>query len=162
METRQDKQLLVQSPPHRTGRSIIHSPLSYSFMDIVQIIRQDYANFPNDQSYQIYAEDVYFQDPLTRFRGLNRYRQTIGFIQTWFKSPQLELHQIERSVDLLKIDTRWTLSWNTPLPWYPRIVISGSSELLLSDRELIISHIDYWDCLPLDVFKQHFQTIGKD
>jgi Uncharacterized conserved protein (DUF2358) len=124
-------------------------------MDIVEILKADYARFPIDQSFQIYAEDMYFQDPLSRFRGVNRFRQTIGFMQTFFKQIQFDLHSIERTDRL--INTRWTLQWNTPVPWYPRIEISGRSELLLApDRELIISHIDYWDCSPWDVVKQHF------
>jgi hypothetical protein len=124
-------------------------------MDILEILQQDYAKFPIDQNYQIYAADVYFQDPLTRFRGLNRYRQTIALIQKWFKSPLLRLVEIDRVESL--ITTRWALSWNTPLPWQPRIEITGRSELILNEQELIISHIDYWDCSPFDVFKQHFR-----
>jgi hypothetical protein len=124
-------------------------------MDILSVLRKDYASFPIDQSYDIYAEDVYFQDPLSRFTGLDRYRRTIAFIEDWFKEPQLELFQIDR-VDLL-ITTRWSLSWNTPLPWYPRIEITGRSELVVDDRELIVRHIDYWDCSPLDVLLQHFK-----
>ena len=124
-------------------------------MDIITILRQDYAKFPIDQSYQIYAEDVYFQDPITRFRGLNRYKQTIEFIQKWFKNPHLELYAIDR-VDR-SISNRWSLSWNTPLPWHPRIEITGTTELLLNEQDLIISHIDDWDCAPLDVLKQHFR-----
>ncbi len=132
-------------------------------MDIMTILRQDYAKFPIDQSYQIYDRDVYFQDPLSKFRGLDRYKKTIAFIQTWFKDPHLELYEIvgvaspvENRLGQL-ITTRWSLSWNTPLPWYPRIEITGKSEMLLNDSELIISHIDYWDCNPIDVFKQHFK-----
>jgi hypothetical protein len=128
-------------------------------MDIITVLRQDYASFPIDQSYQIYAEDVYFQDPLTRFTGLDRYRRTIAFIQVWFKEPALELWEIGR-VDML-ITTRWSLSWNTPLLWYPRIEITGRSELVVDDRGLIVSHIDYWDCSPLDVFWQHFRLRVK-
>jgi hypothetical protein len=124
-------------------------------VDIITILQEDYAKFPIDQSYQIYSEDVYFQDPLTKFRGLKRYQKTIEFIRTWFKDPQLELYQIDRVEQL--ITTRWSLSWNTPLPWYPRIEITGRSEMLLNDLELIISHIDYWDCAPVDVLKQHFK-----
>lgn len=123
-------------------------------MDIVEILRSDYARFPIDQTYEIYADDVYFQDPLNRFRGLDRYRLTIGFIKTWFKEVQFDLYSLER-IDKT-IATRWRLSWNTPLPWYPRIAIPGRSELLVDDRESIVSHIDYWDCTPLDVLKQHF------
>jgi hypothetical protein len=124
-------------------------------MDIVEILKADYARFPIDQSFGIYTEDMYFQDPLNRFRGVNRFRLTIGFMKTFFKQIQFDLHSIERTDRL--INTRWTLQWNTPIPWYPRIEITGRSELLLApDRELIISHIDYWDCSPWDVLRQHF------
>ena len=129
-------------------------------MDIITILRADYAKFPIDQNYKIYAEDVYFQDPLTRFRGLKRYQKTIEFIKKWFKDPQLELDRIDQVEQL--ITTRWSLSWNTPLPWYPRIEITGRSEMSLNDQDLIISHIDYWDCAPLDVFKQHFGVGSRE
>ena len=122
-------------------------------MDIIEILRQDYQNFPLDQSYSIYAENVYFQDPMTQFRGVKRYQQMIGFIRTWFIHPQLDLHEISRQGDA--IETRGTLSWNTPLPWHPRISISGWSELKLNSDGLIVSHIDYWNCSRLDVLKQH-------
>lgn len=122
-------------------------------MDIIEILRQDYQKFPLDQTYSIYAEDVYFQDPMNQFRGIKRYQQMIGFIRTWFIHPQLHLHEISRQEDV--IETRWTLSWNTPLPWKPRISISGWSELKLNSDDLIVSHIDYWNCSRLDVLKQH-------
>lgn len=122
-------------------------------MDIIEILRQDYQKFPLDQTYSIYAEDVYFQDPMNQFRGIKRYQQMIGFIRTWFIHPQLDLHKISHQGDV--IETRWTLSWNTPLPWKPRISISGWSELKLNSDGLIVSHIDYWNCSRLDVLKQH-------
>jgi len=122
-------------------------------MDIIEILRQDYQKFPLDQTYSIYAEDVYFQDPMNQFRGVKRYQQMIGFIRTWFINPQLDLHEISHQGDV--IETRWTLNWNTPLPWKPRISISGWSELKLNSDGLIVSHIDYWNCSRLDVLKQH-------
>lgn len=128
-------------------------------MDIITILRADYAKFPADQSYQIYSEDVYFQDPTSKFRGLERYKKTIAFIQTWFREPQLELYEISQLERL--ITTRWSLRWNTPLPWYPLIEITGTSEMILNDRDMIISHIDYWDCAPLDVLKQHFKLVDR-
>ena len=131
-------------------------------MDILDLIRQDYQRFPADQSYTLYAEEVYFQDPLNRFRGVDRYRKMIEFIGKWFVDPHLELHNIERGQSLSfgemqnLITTRWTLSWNAPFPWKPRLVIKGWSELRLNDKELIVSHIDYWECSRLDVVKQLF------
>ncbi|MBH8561521.1 DUF2358 domain-containing protein [Nostoc sp. CENA67] len=123
-------------------------------MDIIEILKQDYQRFPRNQTYSIYAPDVYFQDPLNKFRGVERYKQMINFIQTFFINPKMDLHDIQRLQD--KIKTEWTLSWNTPLPWKPRISISGWSELSLNSDNLIVSHIDYWNCSRLDVIKQHF------
>lgn len=123
-------------------------------MDIVDILKQDYQRFPVNQTYSIYAEDVYFQDPLNKFRGIKRYQEMINFMQTWFLNIKMDLHNIQLLED--KIKTEWTLSWNTPLPWKPRIYISGWSELNLNSEGLIISHIDYWYCSPWDVIKQHF------
>ncbi|MEB3181058.1 MAG: DUF2358 domain-containing protein [Nostocaceae cyanobacterium] len=122
-------------------------------MDIVKILQQDYQQFPKNQTYSIYAKDVYFQDPLNKFQGVERYKQMIGFISTWFMNIKLDLHDMQRQGDTIK--TEWTLSWNTPLPWKPRIAISGWSELKLNPQELIISHIDYWNCSRFDVVKQH-------
>ncbi|MDX2214781.1 MAG: DUF2358 domain-containing protein [Oculatellaceae cyanobacterium bins.114] len=128
-------------------------------MDILEILKNDYRNFPNDQTYSLYAPDVYFKDPMTEFRGCDRYRQMIHFIKTWFHNPQLDLHAIQRTGDSIRTD--WTLSWTTPLPWRPRIAIAGWSELQLNNEELIISHIDYWNCSKLDVLKQHIGLKNK-
>lgn len=121
-------------------------------MDIIEILKQDYQRFPADQTYSIYAQDVYFQDPLNKFRGFERYKEMIGFINRWFIAPKLDLHDIRRSGDT--IETQWTLSWTAPLPWQPRMAIAGWSELKLNSAGLIVSHIDYWKCSRLDVLKQ--------
>jgi Uncharacterized conserved protein (DUF2358) len=123
-------------------------------MTILQILQADYQNFPIDQTYEIYAEDVYFKDPMNEFRGRDRYKSTIGFIKTWFLNVKMDLHSIQQSGDTIRTD--WTLHWNTPLPWKPAIAISGWSELQIANN-LIVSHIDYWHCSKFDVLKQHFK-----
>ena len=130
-------------------------------MNIIEILQEDYQRFPRDQTYDIYAKDVYFKDPMTEFRGIKRYQSMIGFMTHWFQNIQMELHDIKQIGDLPeplrdRIETRWTLSWTTPLPWQPRIAISGRSELMFNEQNLIISHIDYWDCSRWDVLQQHF------
>lgn len=123
-------------------------------MDIVEVLKDDYQRFPENQSYDIYAEDVYFKDPMNEFNGVERYKQMIKFIQTWFIKPKMDLHDIRQEENTIK--TEWTLSWNTPLPWKPRISIRGWSNLILNSQDLIVSHEDYWKCSRLDVVKQHF------
>lgn len=125
-------------------------------MDIIEILKEDYQRFPVNQTYTIYAPDVYFKDPLNKFSGVKRYKEMINFIQTWFLNPKMDLHNIQRLGDTIK--TEWTLSWNTPLPWKPRISIPGWSELGLNSDGLIVSHVDYWNCSRLDVVKQHLSA----
>ena len=124
-------------------------------MDIIAILKEDYQKFPEDQTYSIYAEDVYFEDPVNKFRGGDRYQEMINFFKKWFLDIQLDLHEINQSGNTIK--TRWTLSWTAPVPWQPRMAIPGWSELKLNDAGLIASHIDYWDISRLDVLKQLFK-----
>jgi len=130
--------------------------------NILDIIQADYAKFPEAQTYSIYSEDVYFKDPVYKFQGIKQYQKMIGFITFWFKNLKLDLHDIARTENLVK--TRWTMSWDAPLPWKPRISVTGWSDLTVDkfagesgDRELIISHVDYWECTKVDVIKQHFK-----
>jgi hypothetical protein len=125
-------------------------------MDILAALKLDYDRFPNHQTFSLYAEDVYFKDPMTQFRGRERYEQMIGFIQTWFRNCKMDVHDLRQTGNQIRSD--WTLHWNTPLPWQPAIAISGWSELTLNDQGLISSHIDYWHCSRWDVVKQHFRV----
>ena len=123
-------------------------------MDIIEILTEDYRKFPDNQTYQIYAEDVYFQDPLNQFRGVKRYQQMIGFLSSFFQNINLELHNITQ--EEAKIRTEWTLNMTSPLPWKPRLSIPGWSELKLNQDNLIVSHIDYWHISRFNLIQQNF------
>ncbi len=123
-------------------------------------IRQDYGRFPHDQSYDLYAPDVYFQDPLNRFRGVARYQAMIAFMQRWFLEPTLELQSLELLTPK-SFRTHWTLRWIAPLPWQPRMAIAGWTDYKLDDRDRIVAHIDYWHCSRWDVFKQLWQRSSR-
>lgn len=124
-------------------------------MDILTALRQDYSRFPKDQTYSLYSEDVFFKDPMTEFRGVKKYQEMITLIDRFFKNPQLDLHEIQQTGPQIRTD--WTLSWTTPLPWQPRISISGWSDLTIDlETGLIIQHIDFWNCTRWNVIQQHF------
>ncbi|GAB4536837.1 MAG: hypothetical protein Tsb0014_24970 [Pleurocapsa sp.] len=123
-------------------------------MDLIEIIKQDYQNFPQNQSYHIYAEDVYFQDPLNKFTGVQKYKKMIGFLGNFFQDIDLQLHDISQETAIIK--TEWTLKMTPPLPWQPRISILGWSELKLNQDNLIVSHIDRWHISPWSVLLQIF------
>ena len=124
-------------------------------MDILTALRQDYNRFPLDQTYSLYSKDVFFKDPMTEFRGVKKYQEMIALIDRFFKNPQLDLHEIQQTGDQIRTD--WTLSWTTPLPWKPRISISGWSDLTIDLKTgLITQHIDSWNCTRWNVVQQHF------
>lgn len=123
-------------------------------MNILEALKADYQQFPHNQTYSLYAEDVFFKDPMTQFRGVKRYQAMIRFIQTWFRNCTMKVHDIQQNGDRIRTD--WTLTWNTPLPWNPHIAISGWSDLTVNPQGLIIAHIDHWHCSKLNVIKQHF------
>jgi len=94
---------------------------------------------------------------LNKFNGIKKYQEMIGFLSKWLRHLRLELHEIQQIENNSpnKIITRWTLSWQSPLPWEPKIAVSGWSELEVNPEGLISSHVDYWDCSIWDVLIQH-------
>ncbi|WP_036483720.1 DUF2358 domain-containing protein [Myxosarcina sp. GI1] len=123
-------------------------------MDIVETLKQDYQRFPENQTYSIYADDVYFKDPLNEFRGRDRYKKMIGFIGTFFGNVQMDVHHITRKDEIVKVE--WTLNLTSPLPWKPRLAIPGWTDLKINSSEKIVSHIDRWHISPFDVLLQNF------
>ena len=124
--------------------------------DLVEIIREDYQRFPENQTYDIYAEDVYFKDPLNEFNGVKKYRAMIGFLGTFFGDVKMDVHDVGVIKDGEVIKTEWTLNMTSPLPWKPRLSIPGWSELGVSEQNLIASHVDYWHISPWEVLRQNF------
>ena len=122
---------------------------------VIAQLKQDYARFPQNQTYGLYAADVHFQDPMNAFDGVERYQKMIAFLDRFFNHIDMELHSIEQVTPSL-ITTTWTLNMDAPLPWSPRLSIPGRSELGLNAAGLINSHVDYWDCSKLAVFLQVF------
>jgi hypothetical protein len=127
--------------------------------DLVAILRKDYQQFPENQTFNIYAEDVYFKDPLNEFRGVKKYQKMIEFLSTFFSHIKMEVKDISRQGDLIK--TEWTLNLTSPLPRKPRLSIPGWSELIVNDENLISSHIDYWHISPWKVLRQNFFSHKK-
>ena len=134
------------------------STINIQQQDLVEILKADYARFPADQTYSIYAEDVYFKDPLNEFRGVKKYKSMIKFLSTFFGNVQMDVHDVTQQEDSIK--TEWTLHMTSPLPWQPRLSIPGWSELGVKDNK-IASHVDYWHISPWSVLRQNFFSDKK-
>ncbi|OSX71459.1 hypothetical protein BU14_0532s0018 [Porphyra umbilicalis] len=81
-----------------------------------------------DPDWSIYTDDVLFEDPLNRFRGVRKYRANIGFLKDSFafRNSAMFLHDTVAEEDA--VVTRWTLAMTAAfLPWAPRVVFTGES-----------------------------------
>ncbi|WP_319422512.1 DUF2358 domain-containing protein [Pleurocapsa sp. FMAR1] len=122
--------------------------------DLVAILKEDYQHFPENQTFDIYADNVYFKDPLNEFRGVKKYQAMIGFLNSFFINVEMEVHDMSKQDNSIK--TEWTLNMTPPLPWKPRLSIPGWSELGINGDNLISSHVDYWHISPWNVLRQNF------
>ena len=122
--------------------------------ELINILKEDYQRFPENQTFEIYAEDVYFKDPLNEFQGVKKYQAMIKFLGNFFGNIEMEVHNVIQ--EGTKIKTEWTLNMTSPLPWKPRLSIPGWTDLEVSDDNLIVSHIDRWHVSPWNVLRQNF------
>jgi hypothetical protein len=148
--SRNDRKLIAISSGILSSLSIASTMTN----NTIEALKADYKTFPLNQTFSLYAGDVFFKDPWISFRGVGLYRKMIQFITWGFTDVKMDLHDIQQTDNQIK--TRWTLRWIAPAPWKPKMAISGRSELILNAEGLIQSHIDFWDCSRLDVLKQLF------
>jgi Uncharacterized conserved protein (DUF2358) len=80
-------------------------------MDIIKILQEDYQRFPINQTYSIYAQNIYFQDPLNKFSGVEFYKKMIGFMKTFFINCKMDLHDIRQDGDTIKTDFKLEYSF---------------------------------------------------
>ena len=117
--------------------------------------------FEQDISYDIYTKDVYFQDPVNKFKGKTNYRiifWTLRFhAQLFFTEIYFDLHEVAQTASDT-ILAKWTVRGTLRVPWKARIFFNGYSTYKLKTEGLIYEHIDTWDRKPVEILKQF---IGK-
>eukprot|EP00878_Enallax_costatus_P001910 GHUV01002072.1.p1 GENE.GHUV01002072.1~~GHUV01002072.1.p1 ORF type:complete len:392 (+),score=97.89 GHUV01002072.1:162-1337(+) len=94
-----------------------------------------------------YAEDVVFEDPVTRFTDKNGYMIMVRALKTLF-NVKFELHDVQ-ATQPDQITTRWSMTMKVwELPWQPTLLFSGRSFYQVDPATgLILSHRDVWDSL---------------
>lgn len=115
--------------------------------------------FETDVSYDIYTENIYFQDPVNTFKGKLNYRiifWTLRFhSKLFFTELYFDLHDIKQTATDV-ILANWTVRGTLRLPWKARILFNGYSTYKLTPDGLIYEHIDTWDRKPIEILQQFF------
>uniref|UniRef100_UPI0030DA869A DUF2358 domain-containing protein n=1 Tax=Coleofasciculus sp. FACHB-SPT9 TaxID=2692791 RepID=UPI0030DA869A len=132
---------------------------------VVETLKKDLPMlFERDISYDIYTHDIYFEDPVNKFKWKFNYRiifWTLRFhAQLFFTEIFFDLHDVEQK-DEETIRANWTVRGVLRLPWKPRLFFNGYSTYNLNKDGLIYNHIDTWDRKPSEILKQFLEKGGN-
>jgi hypothetical protein len=102
----------------------------------------------------LYASDVSFEDPLTKYDNIDGYLFNISMLKRVF-DPTYTMHSIEQTGDW-EISTRWTMSMSLPpLPffWGPQLTFTGTSVMGVDPKTMqVTEHFDTWDAIDQQGF----------
>ncbi|MEP0858891.1 DUF2358 domain-containing protein [Trichocoleus sp. DQ-U1] len=132
---------------------------------VVETLKKDLPMlFERDISYDIYTHDIYFEDPVNKFKWKFNYRiifWTLRFhAQLFFTEIFFDLHDVEQT-DEDTIRANWTVRGVLRLLWKPRLFFNGYSTYKLNKDGLIYNHIDTWDRKPSEILKQFLKKGGN-
>ncbi len=130
-------------------------------LEIIIIIKHDLPTlFHQDISYDIYSPDIYFRDPVNKFKGKINYRiifWTLRFhAQLFFTQIYFDLHEVYQA-DVDTILAKWTVRGILRVPWKARILLTfvqTRCSSRLYSVNLIYEHIDTWDRKPSEILSQ--------
>ena len=116
--------------------------------------------FEKDISYDIYSKNIFFKDPVNKFKGKFNYRiifWTLRFHgQLFFSELYFDLHEVKQTAPDTILAT-WTVRGTLRVPWKARIFFNGYSTYKTNENGLIYEHIDTWDREPGEILKQFFR-----
>lgn len=124
---------------------------------VIETLNQDLPTlFKEDINYNIYTQDIYFQDPVNKFKGKFNYRiiyWTLRFhARLFFTQIFFDLHDVyQENADTIL--AHWTVRGTLRVPWKAQIFFNGYSTYKLN-QDLIYEHIDTWDRKPSEILQQ--------
>lgn len=133
---------------------------------VIDTLKQDLPTlFEQDISYEIYTQDIYFKDPVNKFKGKFNYRiifWTLRFhAQLFFTKIFFDLHDIKQTSEDV-ITANWTVRGVLRVPWKACIFFNGYSTYKLAQDGLIYEHIDTWDRKPSEILQQFFRKGSEE
>ncbi|HEY9726606.1 MAG TPA: DUF2358 domain-containing protein [Chroococcales cyanobacterium] len=144
-----------------TSENLSQSEYQARVEKAIETLQQDLPTlFEKDISYDIYTRDIYFQDPVNRFKGKFNYRiifWTLRFhARLFFTEIYFDLHDVKQTEEQI-IKAYWTVRGTLRLPWKSRIFFNGDSTYQLTQYGSIYNHLDTWDRKPSEILKQFFR-----
>lgn len=98
---------------------------------------------------ELYASDVKFSDPLTKYETFAGYDFNIKMLKRVF-APTYEMHTIYQSGEN-ELTTRWTMVMSLPpfpFVWKPTLTFTGTSIMGIDPQtKKVTTHVDTWDSI---------------
>ncbi len=115
----------------------------------ITILKHDLPTlFEKDISYDIYTDDIYFEDPVNKFKWKFNYRIIFWTLRfhagLFFTDIHFDLHDVYQSNEYT-IFAKWTVRGTLRVPWKAKIFFNGHSNYKLNQNGSIYEHIDTWD-----------------
>ncbi|HYW20957.1 MAG TPA: DUF2358 domain-containing protein [Nodularia sp. (in: cyanobacteria)] len=125
---------------------------------VIKTLEEDLPTlFEKDISYDIYTQDIYFRDPVNKFKWKFNYRiifWTLRFhARLFFTQIYFDLHEVSQPAKDT-ILAKWTVRGVLRVPWKAGLFFNGYSTYKLNQDTLIYEHIDTWDRQPGEILKQ--------
>ena len=144
-----------------TSKNLSKNQYQSQVEEVIETLQKDLPTlFEKDISYNIYTQDIYFQDPVNRFKGKFNYRiifWTLRFHgRLFFTEIFFDLHDVKQTAEDI-ITANWTVRGILRLPWKARMLFNGDSTYKLTKEGLIYNHLDTWDRKPSEILKQFFR-----
>ena len=144
-----------------TSKNLSKNQYQSQVEEVIETLQKDLPTlFVKDISYEIYTNDIYFQDPVNRFKGKFNYRiifWTLRFHgRLFFTELFFDLHDVKQTAEDI-ITANWTVRGILRLPWKARMLFNGDSTYKLTKEGLIYNHLDTWDRKPSEILKQFFR-----
>ena len=125
---------------------------------VISTLKEDLPTlFERDICYEIYTQDIYFQDPINKYTGKFQYRIIYWSLRfhakAFFTKINFDLHDVHQSTEDT-IVAKWTVRGNLRFPWKAEILFDGYSNYKLTPEGLIFEHIDTWESKPREILRQ--------
>ena len=119
--------------------------------ELTAVLAEDLTHLFDDVGIDesLYAEDVAFTDPLTKYDSIGGYKFNIQMLRRVF-APEYVMHDIFQS-GAWEITTRWTMTMRVPafpFAWRPKLTFTGTSIMGVDPRtKKVKTHVDTWDSI---------------
>ena len=135
------------------------------YPELERCLFKEYTSFFTTLDESFYSKDVSFLDPITKFTGIDKYKNNIDLIagrtslgKFLFEDASIVLHNIKQTKKR-EIQTRWTLQVTfKAFPWKPRAKFTGISVYTLTEEGIVAKQDDFWDSINLK--KGQYGAVG--